>query len=160
MVIVTQNQYLLASKIYHITLDESVEYIDYRENGKLCSKRVKKYTIQIIYAPDTPTNNNGRDESRECVVNITSAVDAHKVFRDIVEQIREQNPDQLYLDKALEKMIAATDIDYLTTKDKVDELKKQYTKRARRLFNDRNAEKIRKVRKAKRRSKKVLRRVK
>ena len=31
--------------------------------------------------------------------------DAHMVYKDVIRQIREQNPDQLYLDKALEELL-------------------------------------------------------
>ena len=150
MVIVTQNQYLLASKIYHITLDENMDYVDYRENGRISSKLLKKYVISIIYAPETAGSLN---DQRECTITIGSAIDAHKIFRDLVEQIREQNPDQLYLDRALEKMLSGVDITYLTSKDKADKIKKQILKRKRKGHSDdRSTKKVRKSRKAKRRS--------
>jgi hypothetical protein len=149
MVIVTQNQYLLASKIYHITLDENMDYVDYRENGRISSKLLKKYVISIIYAPETTSLN----DQRECTITILSAIDAHKIFRDLVEQIREQNPDQLYLDRALEKMLSGVDITYLTSKDKADKIKKQMLKRKRKGHSDdRSTKKVRKSRKAKRRN--------
>ena len=166
MVIVTQNQYLLASKIHHITMDETVNYIDVRTaSGKHMSLRDAHYVIQIIYSPETINSNNGQvrssDEQRECSVTIRSAVDAYKVFKDLIQQIREQMPDQLYLDTALERLIAGTDLASLVEKDQNDEEDKfMVSLTALEKKNDRRAKKVRKPRKAKRANKKVLRRTK
>ena len=166
MVIVTQNQYLLASKIHHITMDETVNYIDVKTtSGKHISLRDAHYVIQIIYAPENVNTNNGQirnqEETRECSVTIRSAVDAYKVFKDLIQQIREQMPDQLYLDTALERMIANTDLASLAEKDAEDE-EDRFTVSLTVVEkkNDRRAKKVHKPRKAKRTSKKVLRRTK
>ena len=109
MVIVTKNQYLLASKIHHITMSEHIDYLDVRNSsGRMTSVKNCWYNLSIIYSPETTQqgHNNGLgrgDEIRECAVQIRTAVDAHKVFRDLIQQIREQMPDQLYLDTALER---------------------------------------------------------
>lgn len=170
MVIVTQNQYLLASKIHHITMDEQVNYQEVRgANGKQKTIADRYYQITIIYSPESVTNSNGNqirssDEQRECSVIIRGAVDAHKVFHDLIQQIREQMPDQLFLDKALERMIANADFDLIEKADKrkKDDLDSLFE--LRKLFggtvNDRSTKKVRKPRKAKRRSKKVLRKSK
>lgn len=166
MVIVTQNQYLLASKIHHITMDENVNYVEVRTTaGKLVSLRDAHYVIQIIYSPENVANNNGQlrssDEQRECSVTIRSAVDAYKVFKDLIQQIREQMPDQLYLDTALERMIANADLASLQERDAENEEDKfTVSLTVVEKKNDRRAKKIRKPRKTKRTSKKVLRRSK
>ena len=166
MVIVTKNQYLLASKIHHITIDENVNYVDVRTTtGRTISLRDAHYVIQIIYAPEN-VNTNGNnvrnnDEFRECSITIRSAVDAYKVFKDLIQQIREQMPDQLYLDTALERMIAGTDMSSLVEKDENDEEDK-FTASLTLVEkkNDARSKKVRRPRKAKRASKKVLRRTK
>ena len=166
MVIVTQNQYLLAAKIHHIVMDEIVNYVEVRTTkGRVVSLRDAHYVIQIIYAPENVSNNNGQirsqDEQRECSVTIRSAVDAYKVFRDLIQQIREQMPDQLYLDTALERLIAGTDLASLVEKDKNDEEDKfMVSLTVVEKKNDRRAKKVSKPRKTKRASKKVLRRTK
>lgn len=175
MVIVTKNQYLLASKIYHITLDENVNYIDARnKHGKNVSVKQTNYTIQVIYAPEdlsTPNHQQRNSEQRECSITIRSGVDAHKVFRDMVEQIREQLTDQLYLDKALEKMLGSIDLETMNKKDKRDDddldayllvaapktskskPKKLKTKmRLKKGKHDRSSKKVRPTRKTKRRN--------
>jgi len=171
VVIVTQNQYLLASKIHHITMDENVNYIDAKtQSGRNISIRDVHFTITVIYSPElVQTSNSGtlrnQEEQRECTVVIRGAVNAHKVFKDIVEQIREQMPDQLYLDTALERMISGVDVSALALKDeddKKDDLAGLFTtlNQIKRSLNDRSTKKVRKPGKTKRTSKKVLRRAK
>jgi len=125
MVIVTKNHYLLASKIHHITLDENVNWIDVRnKHGRNISMKQCTYAITVIYAPEGVQTNNHQinaNEQRECRIDIRHGVDAHKVFRDMVEQIREQMTDQLYLDKALEKMLGSVDLDTLGKRDTRDD---------------------------------------
>lgn len=157
MVIVTQNQYLLASKIHHITMDEQVNYQDIRdERGRHRSIKDVSYVIQIIYAPENVNSNNGQlrsnDEQRECSVTIRTAVNAHKVFKDLIQQIREQMPDQLYLDTALERMISNMDLATLQAKDdKDDQEMGLFNLKAVEKKNDRKPKKARKPRKTKRR---------
>ena len=166
MVIVTQNQYLLAAKIHHIVMDEVVNYVEVRTTkGKVVSLRDAHFVIQIIYAPENVANNNGQirnqEEQRECSVTIRSAVNAYKVFKDLIQQIREQMPDQLYLDTALERMIANTDMASLAEKDAENEDDRWVASlTAVEKKNDRRVKKVHKPRKAKRVSKKVLRRTK
>lgn len=163
MVIVTKNQYLLASKINHITMNEHTEYIDIRNSsGRVVSEKSSYYNICILYVPETTQvghNGLGREELRECNVHIKSAVNAYKVFKDLVEQIREQMPDQLYLDKALERMIGGVDIKELEQQDQYM-LKASEQQSSQRKSRDSNSKKVRRTGKAKRRSKKVLRKSK
>lgn len=119
MVIVTKNQYVLAHKIHHITMDQQISYQDVKiANNKYKTVKDVYYNITILYVPETNVNNNNRDEVRECNVIIRGAVDAHKVFSSLIEQIREQMTDSLYLDKALENMLSTVDVKSLEIKDK------------------------------------------
>ena len=126
MVIVTQNQYILASKIHHITMDEQVQHNEVRNNAGRYRTVIDKYfQITVIYSPELTqqqiNNNNGRDpEQRECSVIIRGNVKAHLVFKNLIQQIREQMPDQLYLDTALERMLAGIDLADLKEKDQDD----------------------------------------
>lgn len=114
MVIVTKNQYIIASKIYHITLNENYEYHNVKTNSG--SKDVKEtfYEISVSYSPEATTNSSqpfsNRDDIRDCTVVIRGKVDAYKVYKTLIEQIREQNPDQLFLDKALETLLSTDDL--------------------------------------------------
>lgn len=156
MVIVTSHQYLIASKILHIGLEESESWQDFRKNGKVVTIKVPQYFIKIVYEPEqnTPgTNLSTRHDYRECIVTLKTATSAHKIFKNLVEQIREQMPDQLYLDKALERLISAENLEIIEEEDR------RYATQLEE-FNDgtnKRTKKVRRARKTKRRSKKVLR---
>lgn len=167
MIIVTQNQYLLASKIHHITLDECIRFVDFHdEKGRNRSFRDVHYVIQVIYSPENVQPNGSgsirsNDEQRDCSVTIRTAVNAYKVFKDLIQQIREQMPDQLYLDTALERMISSMDLATLASqdeKDKGEEISFPFNTMEKK--NDRKPKKVRKPRKAKRRNQTVLRKSK
>lgn len=158
MVIVTQNQYILATKIHHITMDEQFDHKEiYLHNGRRKTVVEKYFQITVIYTPDTTAqqhNGNARhDEIRECSVILRGAVNAHLVFKNLIQQIREQMPDQLYLDKALENMLAGIDLNSLKEKDAEDKLLLE-------IGNDRSAKTVRRARKTKRAGKAVLRKSK
>ncbi len=162
MVIVTQNQYILASKINHVTMDEQLHTIELVGiNGRRYSILDRYYQITVIYTPEASqvTNNFGNnsgnrgDEIRECSVIVRGAVNAHLVFKNLIQQIREQMPDQLYLDTALERMLTNTDMESLKDKDSKEDDFKLEIKNATKP----STKKVRKPGKAKRTSKKVLR---
>ena len=161
MVIVTQNQYILASKIHHVTMDESTNHQEiYLGNGRRKTITERFYQISVIYTPEdisnniSLSNNRNNNETRECTVNIRGAVNAHLVFKNLIQQIREQMPDQLYLDTAMERMIAGINMEDLQDRDVNSKLPELETK------DDRKPKKIRRARKTKRASKAVLRKSK
>jgi hypothetical protein len=155
LVIVTKNQYLLASKIYHITLNEETQYCDVRlPTGKLIGIKDETYHITITYVPDVASQNT-RDDVRECVVTMKGKVDAYKIYKDLIRQIREQMPDALFLDKAFESLLGEAEL------ADIAESEKEYNNPFGLEFkDDRSTKKIRKPRKTKRTSKKVFRRAK
>lgn len=160
MVIVTQNQYILATKIHHITMDEQFDHKEiYLHNGRRKTVVEKYYQITVIYTPDQAAqqNNNSSfgssNDIRECSVILRGAVNAHLVFKNLIQQIREQMPDQLYLDKALENMLAGMDLNALKDKDEADKFLMEG-------LDDRGAKTVRRTRKAKRTNKRVLRKSK
>lgn len=162
MVIVTQNQYILASKINHVTMDEQVNTLELiNPNGRRYSILDRYYQITVIYTPENSqvqnqygsTAGNRGDEVRECTVIVRGAVNSHLVFKNLIQQIREQMPDQLYLDTALERMLTGIDLDSLKDKDSQEDDFKLEIKNATKP----SPTKVRKPRKAKRTSKKILR---
>lgn len=156
IVIVTQNQYILASKIHHIVLNENYDHVDVGYGHNRRSIKELTYNINILYVCDqggSGYNNATRDELKECNVSIRGKVNAHKVFRDLIRQIREQMPDQLFLDKALEGILSQS-LD-LIEKDEQIELKA-----AKEFLDDRSPKKVRRVRKTKGTGKTVLRKTK
>lgn len=158
IVIVTKNQYLIASKIHFITLNEGHEYVEVGHGYQRNTYKELIYNIHIVYSSDTTSTNNNnsnhinRDEHRECNVSIRGKVNAHKVYRDLIRQIREQTPDQLFLDKALEALLGE-DISVIENQERED-------LKCVEAMNDRSTKSVRKPRKTKRASKKVLRRPK
>lgn len=161
MVIVTQNQYILAQKINHITMDENIDHQEVRSNnGRYRTITDRYYQITVIYTPESSQASNSnqlsRDpELRECSVILRGAMNAHLAFKDLIRQIREQMPDQLYLDTALERMIADADTESLKDKDLSEKQEYEQEKKY-----DRRAKTVRGTRKAKRTSKAVLRKSK
>jgi len=156
IVIVTENQYILAQKIHHVVMNEQRNFDEVWSGGRRKTVKDHYYEIHVIYVPETTNaNSNGlsRDDLRDCTVVIRGHVHAHKVFANLIQQIREQLPDQMYLDTALERMIAGTDMEILKNQDLNDlqEIGED---------SDRSSKKVRRPRKAKRRSKKVLRKPK
>jgi hypothetical protein len=158
MVIVTSNHYIIANKIQHITLDENTDFVDIRSKGGRYKTIVRPlYTITVVYEPDSGSNSgNGsfRDYTRECIITLRSKVDAHRIYKDLVQQIREQMPDQLYLDQAMENLLKRYDPEAFSSSEE-----KQLYKLKEAMY-DGETDKVRKPRKEKRRSKKVLRRTK
>lgn len=163
MVLVTQNQYILAAKINHITMDEQIQHQEVRSTNGRYKTRVDRYfQITVIYTPEASQNqqnfnskgHNG-EETRECSVILRGHVHAHNVFTNLIQQIREQLPDQLYLDTALERMIAGTDIEGLKGEDRKFEDSDSFMLEAPSVKS--SSKKVRATGKAKRASKKVLR---
>jgi hypothetical protein len=151
VVIVTKNQYILAEKIYSVLLNEEFEWSDIRVKGKNVSIKDFKHTIVVTYLPETSTS--GRTERLEAVITLRHRVDAQRVYNDLISQIREQMPDQLFLDRALENILNQDDLNKIELnfdKDRQEE-KKRYESAT-------NA--IRRVGKKKRRSEAVLRKAK
>lgn len=162
IVIVTPVQYLVASKIHHVTLDENSSTNDLYVGGKSFNLPNRNFTITITYTPDI-TNPHGQSyssDTRNCEVIVTGAVHAQTLFKELIEQIREQIPDQVYLDKALERMLSTMDIEGAKQIDIRDRHEKEYISKE--IFNaiKRVTTKVSKPRKAKRNRKKVLRRPK
>jgi hypothetical protein len=153
MVIVTQNQYILATKVHSVTLDESRDWVEVKVDKHTVSVRDAMYTINITYAPDTASANSGRDEYRECSVTVHGKVQAYKLFKELINQIREQMPDVLFLNQALENLLNQDTLDMIG-QEEINERKEEGAR------YDAFASKIRGVGKAKRKRKKVLRRSK
>jgi hypothetical protein len=149
IVIVTNNQYIIASRIHHITLDESTDWRDIRnQNGRPISVKLDTYNITVVYTPEVSQNQGRNDDTRECVVTLRGKVDAYRVYKNLIRQIREQMPDQLFLDKVIEGLLTEEELTNIGLKEEQTLMEE--------LYNDRSATKVRSPRKTKRTSKKVL----
>jgi|SRR5579884_3846683 len=120
IVIVTNRCYLLCEAINHISVNEmsndckEEEWERRRKKPKKISKatRAKQienapYQIQIDFIPTSrgPNANNGRDDNACVSITVYGRSRAMALFGDMVAQIREQIPDQVFLDKLVENFL-------------------------------------------------------
>lgn len=152
MIIVTKNQFIRATQINHIILDELVENIQIGNDGFA----LKKYLITVVYTPENGSPNQHNSDLRECTVALTSRKEAYLLFKDMTSQIREQTPDALYLNKLLENLLNDEDMKKIEDSEKGEN---QQTEMKAVLYDPR-ATKLRRARKKKRAGKKLLRKSK
>lgn len=101
--IVTSRAYLICDAINSITLRAEPERIT---NTKI----MPYYFIDINFKPlnngNQNNNNNRNNEEGEIVcIKVIGEKVALKLYKEVVGQIREQMPDQMYLDKMLENIL-------------------------------------------------------
>lgn len=100
IVLVTRKCYVVADKINYVTIHEENE--DYVHRGRRCKRRI--YNIIIDFEPVSTTSHKRGDG--QVVVKIQDdEKKANGLYMDMVQQIREQCPDQLYLDKVIENFL-------------------------------------------------------
>jgi len=112
IVIATDKMYVVAKKIYSIYLDEDID-LRYYGRSRLtffC------YNIKITFEPDDAGNQTTITPSRSNdIMTVEFKVHGHSrainVYKDIVNQIREQCPDQVYLDKIAESFLTRREED-------------------------------------------------
>jgi len=152
VIIVTKNQFIRANQINHIIVDELVENIQIGHDGFA----MKKYLITVVYTPENGNPNQHSSELRECTVALTSRKEAYLLFKDMTNQIREQTPDALYLNKLLENLLGDADMKKIEDSEQGEQ---QHSEMKAVLYDPR-AKKLRKSRKGKGKSKRVLRKPK
>ncbi len=108
IVIATEKMFINAKKIHSIFLDEEADYAAIKKNKKTSFY----YTLRINFTPTSEEslnniNNSSRYDHVMCVdFKIYGHQRAVKLYKDIVYQIREQCPDQLYLDKIADALLS------------------------------------------------------
>jgi hypothetical protein len=132
--IVTDKSYIQTNKIHSIYMNE--HYEDIFSNRK--HKGGIIYIIHVNFEPINPLGapNLSRNDVMSIEMRIFGLKRATLMFRDMIRQIREQCPDQLYLDKIAENFLTGE------------------------IEDDPSPDEICNPRKEKKRSKKVLRRAK
>lgn len=109
--IVTSRSFLLCEAVNHITMCAEPE--------RMGHAIIPWYNINIDFIPCPRSNqsqngsssgfgsrNNGNDEGRGFVtIKVMGEEVALKLFKELVTQIREQVPDQAYLDKMIDRII-------------------------------------------------------
>lgn len=139
--IVTSRSFILCESINHIILQSEPEYVN--------EVRIDFYCINIDFVPGTrnnpPVQSNAfgslnKNEERGFVqIKVIGENTALKLFKELISQIREQIPDQAYLDKMIENILSGAIGD---------------------IHDDKQPEKVSGTRSKKRGSKEVLRRTK
>jgi len=105
VVLITDRIYVVAERINFITITEEIKDIPSRDSIFY----TKYFTLRVNFIPIVSTsiyatsNSGSKDDSIEC--EVFSHREVTSLFRDIVQQIREQAPDQLFLDKAMESIL-------------------------------------------------------
>jgi len=99
--IVTSRCFVLAKAINNIVIRPNMDHYG--------SKPVMFYDIHIDYIPEDHGNQNNSHRNGEgqnvVVVRVRGEQSALKLFKELVQQMREQMPDQVYLDKMVENIL-------------------------------------------------------
>ena len=113
--IATSRSFLLCESVNAMSLDS-----DYERSGRTNDVILRAYTININYNPVARNNNpptHRSDSSGNLTIKVIGESTALQLFRELVQQIREQCPDQPYLDKMVENILTGR---LGETKDELD----------------------------------------
>jgi len=137
IVIVTRACYLLCEAINHISVNEASDECKKEEAWSASNRRGRKkkkkpsrptkamiaqkiqnapYQIIIDFVPVSRGNPNQQqrsstDESTTVAITVYGRDRCLALFAEMVEQIREQLPDQMFLDKIVEKLLGEVEGD-------------------------------------------------
>jgi hypothetical protein len=125
IVIVTSQCYLLAEAINYIVINEVDDSDDrewqpktaknrkIRRNNRVLRDYIverKPFNIVIDFIPknqpQNASNKNNGDASSVITIQVHGLNRTLRVFQDVVSQLREQIPDELFLDKLVERFLA------------------------------------------------------
>ena len=117
IIIVTGNCYLICEGINYIRLSE-LELVseddDYsrkrRKRERTLPDSKRAYQILIDFIPvQTPTQAaHNRRDTESVAINVVGKKESQLLFKEMLQQIREQMPDKLFLDKLVEGFFAKT----------------------------------------------------
>lgn len=140
VIIVTKKCYLQCESVRHITIQEEFEEVVSEDgSGTIIPHWEIVVYFQILGGAKTTAFGGATDES-SVMIKVGDREAAYKLFTEIVSQIRDQMPDQLYLDRLVKDFLAGGSLDEASINGKYED--------------------IRSARKEKRRSEKVLRKSK
>ena len=129
IVIVTRACYLLCESINHISVNEASEECKKEDDWSNSRRRKKKkpkltkaeiakniqnapYRIVIDFVPVAKnhpnmlsSNKHSSDDNTSVSITVHGRDRCLELFTEMVEQIREQLPDQIFLDKIVEKLL-------------------------------------------------------
>lgn len=134
IVLVTKQCYLLCEAINYISVEEIKDedselelFISSRPRKKNKKKKLtpkqkllnnlktenKLYQIQIDFVPVpcTSTNNSSRGRESLVTISVRGQNSCLTLYREILKQIREQQPDKLFLDKLVDQFFSDNGVD-------------------------------------------------
>ena len=108
IVIATSRAYLICDKILYMNIEPFLERDEYA--ARRSANLAQTYMITICFrSADNPSNGNlARNSDEQYIMNlkVLGEEPAMALFKDMVCQIREQSPDQVYLDKMVEQILS------------------------------------------------------
>lgn len=124
--IVTEKCFLVCEKVTSILLEECAPVVvslprkrrrvskgKRKVKGKVPAPKPERwFNLKISYYPVTnPSKNNSsynKDPTEEYELNITieGVKPAHTLYAEIIKEVQEQHPNEGYLDKLIDKMLA------------------------------------------------------
>ena len=103
MVLIARGLYLRCEKVHSISVLENAEYDDYE--GSYPKKSIKTlFNINIIYdSVQDPNGKNHNNQQNHVTINTYSRKFASELVKDLIGQVREQDPDNKKMDELIEK---------------------------------------------------------
>lgn len=110
--IVTDRCFLTCEKVVAVIIEELFK--DNKSKAKKAPKKVLDYcTISITYVPISTNNYDGQN----CLeLRVTEKTKAISLYAEIVRQVQEQFPNDVFLDKLVSKMLGDSSIEMVTEK--------------------------------------------
>lgn len=90
--IVTEKGYIHGDKVHSVVIEEHVHRIGAKKKDELLT-----YQINLQFS-------DGKDD-RHTTIQLFNKAEANKVYRSIIDQIRNQCPDKEFMDQLLEKHV-------------------------------------------------------
>lgn len=111
--IVTDRCFLTCEKIVAVVIEEIFE--EKKTKVKKTPKKVLDYcTISITYTPSSTKNYDGQN----CLeLRVTEKAKAMSLYTEIVRQVQEQFPNDVFLDKLVNKMLGDSPHEMVTEND-------------------------------------------
>jgi hypothetical protein len=113
LVIMTKRVFLLCDDIISITLQPNGSKASPATKGLTVKKKKgvktapdadnRGFYIQITFVP--PNSNSVHREQEQLDIDVVGLAEAETLFTSIVREIREQKPDQIYLDKLFTQVL-------------------------------------------------------
>lgn len=107
VIVVTDKCYISAQKIHSVAVEENVhrfrEVLKVNDKTKKVSEGSKRDAHDIVYEISIQFFDGKEDRHMQC--RLANEADAKRVYKEIIEQIREQCPDKALMDGLVDKYV-------------------------------------------------------